>query len=93
MLPSLSRCWTNQIFTPSAANMVYYIRTGEYYCDKQSAETLYDKQHKEEAKETKDYREHSEKSSFYQSMINNTRCHLHYSNTVATTAKFYYLYR
>lgn len=92
MLPSLSRCWTNQIFTPPAANMVYYIRTDEYYCDKQSKETLYDKQHKE-AKETKDYREHSEKSSFYQSMINNTRCHLHYSNTVATTAKFYYLYR
>lgn len=68
MLPSLSRCWTNQIFTPPAANMVYYIRTDEYYCDKQ---------HKEETKETKDYREHSEKSSFYQSMINNTRCHLH----------------
>lgn len=57
--------------------MVYYIRTDEYYCDKQSAETLYDKQHKEETKETKDYREHSEKSSFYQSIINNTRCHLH----------------
>lgn len=62
MLPSLSRCWTNQIFTPSAANMVYYIRTGEYYCDKQSAETLYDKQHKE-AKETKDYREQRNQAS------------------------------
>lgn len=37
--------------------------------------------------------ENTQKSSFYQSIINNTRCRLHHSNTVATPDKFYYLNR